>query len=129
MNGYLREPDIGPFGPEPGFVAKFYACRKRTVRSWCSRQEAKTPQTTPTNSKPISITSSHRNGFSAYNLKRNDSSKRAVWNAVKDEVAVDRHLEAALRTICTPTGMSGSITAAANRRVVRYGIQLRDPIQ
>jgi prepilin-type processing-associated H-X9-DG protein len=92
MNGYLREPDIGPFGPEPGFVAKFYVLPEthRTIMVF----EAGKRKTHATDSDKLEVNFDHVESpewFSAYNLKRNDASQRAVWKAVKDEVAVDRH--------------------------------------
>ncbi len=83
MSGYLREADIGPSGREPGFVAKLYDLVEthRTIVAF----EA---------GEPVAANFDHVESpdwFSAFNLKRNDLSTRAVWNAVQDEVAVERH--------------------------------------
>jgi prepilin-type processing-associated H-X9-DG protein/prepilin-type N-terminal cleavage/methylation domain-containing protein len=84
MNGYLRKADVNPFGdPEPGFVADLYDL----------------PQTHLTivmfEAGPgVELTKDHvepQDWFSAYNLKRNKPPKRAVWEAVIGEVAVERH--------------------------------------
>jgi len=92
MNGYLREPDVGPFGPEPGFAAKLYALPEthRTIVVF----EAGKRKILAEDSDKLEANFDHVESpewFSAYNLKRNDQSRRAVWNAVKEEVAVDRH--------------------------------------
>ncbi len=85
MNGYLREAEVDPFGHrEPGFVASLYDLSQthRTIVMF----EA---------GAGVEVTQDHvhaQDWFSEYNLKRNTPPKRAVWNAVKGEVAVDRHL-------------------------------------
>ena len=84
MNGYLREAEEDPFGnSEPGFVDDLYdlAQTHRTIVMF----EA---------GFGVEMTQDHVHShewFSQYNLKRNTPSKRAVWNAVKAEVAVNRH--------------------------------------
>ena len=83
MNGYLREPDIGPHGPEPGFVDKLYNLLE-THRTYVAFEAGDT----------VAATFDHVESpdwFSGFNLKRNTPPTSAVWNAVKKEVAVDRH--------------------------------------
>jgi prepilin-type processing-associated H-X9-DG protein len=93
MNGYLREPDVGPFGPEPGFVPRFYALPEthRTIMVF----EAGRRKTNPEDADKLETNFDHVESpewFSQYNLRRNAPSERFVWKAVSDEVAVDRHL-------------------------------------
>lgn len=84
MNGYLREATVDPFGNrEPGFVANLYDLIQthRTIVMF----EA---------GLGVEVTRDHvesQDWFSDYNLKRN-TSQHAVWEAVKSEVAVERHL-------------------------------------
>ena len=94
MNGYLREPDIGPNGPEPGFASKLFNLREthRTIVLF----EAGILKERDDQIDKVEINFDHVEApewFSAYNLKapRNDPPNRAVWNAVTEEVAVDRH--------------------------------------
>jgi prepilin-type processing-associated H-X9-DG protein/prepilin-type N-terminal cleavage/methylation domain-containing protein len=85
MNGYLREADVAPNGQrEPGFVPNMYDLVQthRTIVMF----EA---------GPGVEVTHDHvesQDWFSEYNLKRNTPPKPAVWKAVTDEVAVDRHL-------------------------------------
>ena len=83
MNGYLREPDIGPFGAEPGFVAKLHKLidTHRTIVAFEAGERVKA------NFDHVESPG----WFSAFNLKRNAPPARAVWNAVKADVAVERH--------------------------------------
>lgn len=90
MNGYLREPDIGPNGPEPGFVARLYDLTEthRTIVAF----EAGKRKTREQEADALEINFDHvesSSWFDVFNLKRNTD--HAVWNAVKAEVAVDRH--------------------------------------
>ena len=83
MNGYLREADVGPFGPEPGFVANLYDLMDthRTIVAFEADER-------------IALNFDHVESpdwFSAYNLKRNAPPQRAVWNDVSEDVAVERH--------------------------------------
>jgi prepilin-type N-terminal cleavage/methylation domain-containing protein/prepilin-type processing-associated H-X9-DG protein len=83
MNGYLRPEGFNPAGPTPGFVTKFsnLAQTHATILMF----EA---------GFGVEATKDHVESpdwFDAYNLKRNAPQQRAVWNAVKAEVAVDRH--------------------------------------
>lgn len=84
MNGYLREAKVDPLGNrEPGFVANLYDLLQthRTIVMF----EA---------GFGVEMTEDHVHSFdwfSQYNLKRNTPPKHAVWDAVKAEVAVDRH--------------------------------------
>jgi prepilin-type processing-associated H-X9-DG protein/prepilin-type N-terminal cleavage/methylation domain-containing protein len=84
MNGYLRPADIGPFGAEPGFVAKLYDLleTQRTIVVF-EAGGAKVDGNFDHVESP--------DWFDAYNLKRNAPPNHAVWNAVKAEVAVARH--------------------------------------
>lgn len=83
MNGYLRQEQPDPFGRiPPGFVAKFsnLAETHRTIMMF----EA---------GAAVAATVDHVESpewFSEENLSTN-ASPQAVWNAVKTEVAVDRH--------------------------------------
>lgn len=83
MNGYLREPTPSPFGVAPGFISRFDALREthRTIMVFEAgfKVEANFDHV------------ESQDWFSNYNLKRNDPPMSAVWNAVKSEVAVDRH--------------------------------------
>lgn len=93
MNGYLREPDISPTGPERGFVPKFSTLLD-THRTIVAFEVGKRPGDDPLKVDKVEVNFDHVESpewFSAYNLKRNDAAKRAVWNAVTDEVRVDRH--------------------------------------
>jgi prepilin-type processing-associated H-X9-DG protein/prepilin-type N-terminal cleavage/methylation domain-containing protein len=88
INGYLREPDDNPFGGrEPGFVSKFDALREThgTIMVFEAGFRVET------NFDHVESP----DWFSSFNLKRNDVERRAVWNAVKAEVAVERHAGAA----------------------------------
>jgi prepilin-type processing-associated H-X9-DG protein len=93
MNGYLREPDIGPLGPEPGFVSKLYKLQEthRTIVVF----EAGKRKTREDEIDKAELNFDHVESsewFSAYNLKRNPpNAGHAVWDAVKEEIAVDRH--------------------------------------
>jgi prepilin-type processing-associated H-X9-DG protein len=92
MNGYLREPDIGPFGPEPGFVTKL--SKLRETHSTIVVFEAGRHKTAAEGADKLETNFDHVESpewFSAYNLKRNTPPSRAVWDAVRDEVALDRH--------------------------------------
>jgi prepilin-type processing-associated H-X9-DG protein len=83
MNGYLREPEIGPKGREPGFVNKLYDLLE-THRTIMALEAGES----------VAATFDHVESpewFSSFNLKRNTPPNSAVWNAVKKEVAVDRH--------------------------------------
>jgi prepilin-type processing-associated H-X9-DG protein/prepilin-type N-terminal cleavage/methylation domain-containing protein len=85
MNGYLREPERSAFGPsEPGYAGRF-------------DQLLATHQTITTFEAGFKVESNFDHvespeWFSSFNLKRNDPSRRAVWNAVRAEVAVERHI-------------------------------------
>jgi prepilin-type N-terminal cleavage/methylation domain-containing protein/prepilin-type processing-associated H-X9-DG protein len=83
MNGYLRPEGFNPTGRTPGFVTKFSNLLQthRTILMFeagpgveATRDHVESPD-----------------WFNAYNLKRNTPPTRAVWNAVRAEVAVDRH--------------------------------------
>lgn len=84
MNGYLREPTVNPFGgTQPGFASRFDVLREtgRTIMVF----EA---------GFSVESTFDHVESpdwFSSYNLRRNSPPNQAVWNAVKAEVAVERH--------------------------------------
>jgi len=84
MNGYLREEGFNPTGIKtPGFVSKFsqLAETHRTIVMF----EA---------GFGVDTTKDHVESpdwFDASNLKRNSPPNHAVWDAVKAEVAVDRH--------------------------------------
>jgi prepilin-type N-terminal cleavage/methylation domain-containing protein/prepilin-type processing-associated H-X9-DG protein len=93
MNGYLREAEIGPLGPEPGFVSKRDKLLE-THRTIVAFEVGKRPEDDPLKEDKVEANFDHVEAsewFSAYNLKRNDASRRAVWNAVTDEVRVERH--------------------------------------
>lgn len=83
MNGYLRKEQPDPFGRiPPGFVAKFsnLAETHRTIMMF----EA---------GAAVAATVDHVESpewFGEENLNAN-ASAQAIWNAVKSEVAVDRH--------------------------------------
>ncbi len=84
MNGYLRPADIVPFGgQEPGFVPKLYdlAETHRTIVLFEAGFGVETTQDHVESN----------DWFSSFNLKRNAPPRRAVWNAVQAEVAVERH--------------------------------------
>lgn len=94
MNGYLRDPDIGPNDPEPGFFPNLYKLLEthRTIVLF----EAGKRKMRAEEADVLELNFDHVESpewFSAYNLKppRNDPGTRAVWNAVKNDVAVDRH--------------------------------------
>ena len=85
LNGYLRKPDETPPGiaPEPGFVPRMKDLVEthRTIimfeaglRVEANVDHVESPE-----------------WFSAYNVKRQKQGIPAVWNAVQEEVAVDRH--------------------------------------
>lgn len=83
MNGYLRPEGFNPTGPTPGFVTKFSKLLEthRTIVLFeagfaveASRDHVESPD-----------------WFDEYNMKRNGPPTLAVWNTVKNEVAVDRH--------------------------------------
>ena len=83
MNGYLRPEGFNPTGRTPGFVTKFsqLAETHRTIVMFeaglgveATRDHVESPD-----------------WFGAYNLKRNTPPNHAVWDAVKGDVAVDRH--------------------------------------
>jgi prepilin-type N-terminal cleavage/methylation domain-containing protein/prepilin-type processing-associated H-X9-DG protein len=83
MNGYLRPEGFNPTGPTPGFVTRFSQLLEthRTILMF----EA---------GKGVEVTRDHVESpdwFNSFNLKRNDPPTRAVWKAVKEEVAVERH--------------------------------------
>jgi prepilin-type processing-associated H-X9-DG protein len=88
MNGYLREPTANPFGgTQPGFASRF-------------GQLSETTRTIMVFEAGFSVESTFDHvespdWFSSYNLKRNSPPDQAVWNAVKAEVAVERHRGAA----------------------------------
>jgi prepilin-type N-terminal cleavage/methylation domain-containing protein/prepilin-type processing-associated H-X9-DG protein len=93
MNGYLREPDMGPFGPEPGFVSKLDKLVE-THRTIVLFEAGKRPNADASAVDLLEANFDHVEApewFSAYNLKRNAPPERAVWNAVTNEVRVDRH--------------------------------------
>lgn len=101
MNGYLREPEVGPAGPEPGFVPKFYSLID-THRTFVAFEVGKRPDSNQGAVDKVETNFDHVESpgwFSAYNLKRN-SSQRAVWNAVTDEVRVDRHHGGVANYLC-----------------------------
>jgi prepilin-type N-terminal cleavage/methylation domain-containing protein/prepilin-type processing-associated H-X9-DG protein len=84
MNGYLREPDVSPFGGiQPGFASRFDVLRE-------------TSRTIMVFEAGFSVESNFDHvespgWFSSYSLRRNDAIGRAVWSSVKSEVAVERH--------------------------------------
>ncbi len=84
MNGYLREPTPNPFGgTQPGFASNF-------------NQLSETHSTIMVFEAGFAVESTFdhvesQDWFSEYNLRRNTPPDQAVWNAVKSEVAVDRH--------------------------------------
>jgi len=84
MNGYLRPEGFNPTGRTPGFVTKLYDLSEthRTIMMF----EA---------GLGVEVTKDHvesPNWFDLNNLKRNTPPNHAVWDAVKSQVAVDRHL-------------------------------------
>jgi prepilin-type N-terminal cleavage/methylation domain-containing protein/prepilin-type processing-associated H-X9-DG protein len=92
MNGYLREPDVGPTGPEPGFVPKFYNLIEthRTIVVF----EAGKRKTTEKDIDLLELNFDHvesQDWFGIDNMKRNTPPLHAVWDDVKSEVAIDRH--------------------------------------
>jgi prepilin-type N-terminal cleavage/methylation domain-containing protein/prepilin-type processing-associated H-X9-DG protein len=91
MNGYLREPDIGPHGPEPGFAPNFYKLLEthRTIVAF----EAGKRKRDEKDADALEVNFDHVESpvwFEESNMKRN-ATEHAVWNAVKADVAVDRH--------------------------------------
>jgi prepilin-type N-terminal cleavage/methylation domain-containing protein/prepilin-type processing-associated H-X9-DG protein len=83
MSGYLRPEGFNPTGRTPGFVTKFSQLTEthRTIVMF----EA---------GFGVEVTKDHVESpdwFDDSNLKRNVSPNHAVWDAVKAEVAVDRH--------------------------------------
>jgi prepilin-type N-terminal cleavage/methylation domain-containing protein/prepilin-type processing-associated H-X9-DG protein len=92
MNGYLREPDVSPTGPEPGFVSKFSKLLD-THRTIVVFEAGKRPEDQDKVDK-VELNYDHvecPEWFSSYNINRNGPAQRYVWNAVSDEVRVDRH--------------------------------------
>ncbi len=93
MNGYLRDPDIGPNGPEPGFAPKLYNLREtqHTIVVF----EAGKRKKDGTDADLLEVNFDHVESprwFSPFNLKRHrEQGIPAMWNAVQKEVAVDRH--------------------------------------
>jgi prepilin-type N-terminal cleavage/methylation domain-containing protein/prepilin-type processing-associated H-X9-DG protein len=108
MNGYLREAEVDPFGKrEPGFVASLYDLAKthRTIVMF----EA---------GFGVNVTQDHvhsHDWFSEYNLKRN-ATKQAVWNAVKGEVAVERHLGPVANYLYA----DGHVEAISSRQIAEW---------
>jgi prepilin-type N-terminal cleavage/methylation domain-containing protein/prepilin-type processing-associated H-X9-DG protein len=93
MNGYLREPDVGPTGPERGFVPKFYNLLEthRTIVVF----EAGKRKISENEVDVLELNFDHvesQDWFSIDNLKRQrETGVPAVWQEVKRDVAVDRH--------------------------------------
>jgi prepilin-type N-terminal cleavage/methylation domain-containing protein/prepilin-type processing-associated H-X9-DG protein len=93
MNGYLRDPEFSPTGPEIGFVPKFQSLKEthRTIVVF----EAGRRKMSEKEADPLEMTFDHvesQDWFSIDNLKRQrETSVPAVWKDVKSEVAVDRH--------------------------------------
>jgi prepilin-type processing-associated H-X9-DG protein len=92
MNGYLRDPEFSPTGPELGFVPKFQSLREthRTIVVF----EAGKRKISDKEADPLEMTFDHvesQDWFGIDNMKRNTSPMHAVWDNVKTDVAVDRH--------------------------------------
>ena len=71
MNGYLREPDISPTGPEPGFVSKFSKLLD-THRTIVVFEAGKRPEDDPQKVDKVEVNFDHVESpewFSEYNLK------------------------------------------------------------
>ena len=94
LNGYLREPEAIPAGLPVPVAAAMQREQEGLVDSF-----AKLPQTHKTivlfegNANVLNATIDHveaNEWFSEANLDRN-ASTHAVWNAVRGDVAVDRH--------------------------------------
>jgi prepilin-type processing-associated H-X9-DG protein len=84
MNGYLREPTVNPFGgTQPGLVSRFDQLQATTRTIMVFEAGFSVESTFDHVESP--------DWFSSYNMRRNSPPDRAVWNAVKSEVAVDRH--------------------------------------
>jgi prepilin-type processing-associated H-X9-DG protein len=85
MNGYLRPEGFNPAGPTPGFVTRFSQLVQ--THNTIVMFEA---------GPAVDSTKDHVESpdwFDQTNMKRNAPPTRAVWNAVKSEVAVERHHE------------------------------------
>lgn len=84
LNGYLREPEVNPFGMvEPGFAPKLkdLASTHTTILLFEVADSFNETQYDHVESQ---------DWFSEENLKYN-ATKHEVWDAVKHEVGVDRH--------------------------------------
>jgi prepilin-type processing-associated H-X9-DG protein/prepilin-type N-terminal cleavage/methylation domain-containing protein len=82
MNGYLRPQDDSGFGHEPGLVANFNALRETTRTMLVFEAGFNVEANFDHVESP--------KWFSSYNRKRN-AEQEAIWNAVRADVAVERH--------------------------------------
>jgi prepilin-type processing-associated H-X9-DG protein len=108
MNGYLREPTVNPFGPPPmGFVSRFDQLREtgRTIVAFEAGFRVET------NFDHVESP----DWFSAFNLKRNTPPDEAVWNAVRADVAVERH-----RGTANYLFADGHVEAIAAEEIARW---------
>jgi prepilin-type N-terminal cleavage/methylation domain-containing protein/prepilin-type processing-associated H-X9-DG protein len=118
MNGYLREPDIGPAGPEVGFAPKFQALRQthQTIVVF----EAGKRKISEKEVDQLELTFDHvesQDWFSIDNLKeQRQKGTPAVWNQVKSEVAADRHQG----TVANYLYADGHVDAIAAEQVAEW---------
>jgi prepilin-type processing-associated H-X9-DG protein/prepilin-type N-terminal cleavage/methylation domain-containing protein len=115
MNGYLREPPVNPFGPSPTGFANRIDVLRQTSRTILAFEAGSGIETSFDHVESPTW-------FSSFNM-----ASGTVWDAVKGEVAVDRHAGGA--NYLFADGHVDAIAAAAVAGWCRKGHNFALPIK